>query len=105
MGACSRQGARPRVGSAFLVFDSDSYDRDPLMWHAYLRWLAARLAKSPRRKQPRSPIALRKPRLEFLEDRTLLSNYAPTIFTDSNTAGAGSLRDAIIAANSNTSGA
>src|SRR5262249_53081226 len=41
----SRQGVRSSVGSALLVIDTASYNRNLLMWHAYLRGLAARLAK------------------------------------------------------------
>jgi hypothetical protein len=41
-------------------------------------------------------------RVESLEERTLLSTFQPTIFTDSNTPGAGSLRDAVISANADT---
>lgn len=40
--------------------------------------------------------------LEVLEDRTVLSVFTPTTFSDSNVSGAGSLRDAIIAANADT---
>jgi hypothetical protein len=40
------------------------------------------------------------PAIEAQEDRTLPANLAPTIFTDS-AAGTGSLRDAVITANSN----
>ena len=40
------------------------------------------------------------PRLEALEDRTLPANLAPTVFTD-GAAGTGSLRAAVITANSN----
>jgi hypothetical protein len=41
-----------------------------------------------------------RPAIEALEDRTLPANLAPTIFTD-GAAGTGSLRDAVLTANSN----
>ncbi len=40
--------------------------------------------------------------LQPLEDRRLLAVFTPAIFTDSNTPGAGSLRDAVIAADADT---
>src|SRR5262245_42083868 len=56
---------------------------------------------SRRRRSVRRPFfpARRRLRLESLEDRRVLAVYTPTIFTDSNVFGAGSLRDAIITAN------
>jgi len=46
--------------------------------------------------------AHRRLRVESLEDRRMLAVLTPTIFTDSNIAGAGSLRNAIISANNDT---
>jgi hypothetical protein len=65
------------------------------------RWLSG--SREPKRSR-----ATRRPRfrpsLEALEDRLTPSTIPPiTITTDSNTAGAGSLRDAVIAANRDTS--
>jgi hypothetical protein len=71
------------------------------MWLTPLRLLlfgkpkTSQRGRDRQRPRPRQAVL----RLEALEDRTLLSVFTPTIFTDSNTPGAGSLRDAIIAAN------
>src|SRR5438552_11614760 len=73
------------------------------MWLTPLRRLVARKARTSWRGGNLQPQPARgRLHLEALEDRTLPSTFMPTTFTDSNTPGAGSLRDAIIAANADT---
>ncbi|HEY7309956.1 MAG TPA: SdrD B-like domain-containing protein [Gemmataceae bacterium] len=70
------------------------------MWLTFHRLLRA-LSRTNRRKASRRPRASTcRPRLEALEDRTLLSAYVVTTTADSGT---GSLRDAITQINADTS--
>ena len=71
------------------------------MWLKELRQMLfsrIRLQK-PKRKDPRRRQRWVHLSIDPLEDRTLPSVFVPTIFTDSNAPGTGSLRDAVIAAN------
>ncbi len=68
--------------------------------HNSLRWLAAHVsARRQRRAVPAPRRAV--PYLEPLEERVVLANFAPTLFTDSAALDSGSLRAAILQANAN----
>jgi uncharacterized repeat protein (TIGR01451 family) len=69
------------------------------MWLARLRRLVNGNSRTTQGKHSRHRRRI-KPRLDYLEDRTLLTTYTPTLFTDGVSAsGVNTLRDAIIAAN------
>src|SRR5262245_13718469 len=69
-------------------------DRTPHRHHRFVVRRPARPARHRRRSALGPP--------EWLEGRTLLSTFIPTIFTDSNLSGSGSLREAVIEANLDT---
>jgi hypothetical protein len=72
------------------------------MWLETLRRRWFGKDKSPRKSRKSRPERPTRLTLEALEDRTLPSTIPVTSFTDSNVAGAGSLRDAILQANADS---
>jgi uncharacterized repeat protein (TIGR01451 family) len=87
---------------AFFSPVNEDHKRNLPMWLAKLRRsvtgnLSPLSAEHPRGRRRVFP------RLDYLEDRTLLSTFTPTLFTDGvSTNAVNTLRDAIIAANNDT---